>query len=112
MKILVYPTDLIIGGSQINAIDLAARTAAVRATSLEQEHCQLDRPRLEGIARATGGQVLDAAALGVVESLARPEVVVEERQHARSLWHWSWLFALMLAAYAAELLLRKRFLLT
>lgn len=28
MKILVYPTDLIIGGSQINAIDLAARTAA------------------------------------------------------------------------------------
>jgi len=28
MKILAYPTDLIIGGSQINAIDLAARTAA------------------------------------------------------------------------------------
>ncbi len=95
------------GGSAISAVRVL-----VRSTGIEDDYCQLDRPRLESLAATTGGQVIDGSDLSLIDVLTSPEVRVERRREARSLWHLHAIFWIMLACYGVELLLRRRWLLT
>ncbi len=91
------------------SLAIAQQTIPIRRESLEQEYCQLDRPRLDAMAKATNGQVLRADDLDVITTLAKPTSVVLERTERRSLWHEPWIFIALLAAFVGELLLRRWF---
>ncbi len=84
---------------------------AVGALALEFRDTQADAGLMRGLARRSGGAVIDPAELGELPArLAAhgfgPRVV--EQEHETELWHLAWLLGLVVALLAAEWVLRKR----
>ncbi|MEM1042059.1 MAG: vWA domain-containing protein [Bacteroidota bacterium] len=84
---------------------------AVGALALEFRDTQADAALMRGLARRSGGTVIDPADLDELPArLAAggfgPRLVEEERE--TELWHLAWLLAVVIALLAAEWVLRKR----
>ena len=87
---------------------LAHRCGFVGQADLELEHAGYDLSALETVARETGGRVLEPDELAGFREALEPWKQTLTRKDVRPLWHSPWIFAAMLATYAAELLLRRR----
>ena len=87
---------------------LAHRCGFVGRADLELEHAGYDLADLEAVARETGGRMLEPGELAGFREAIEPWKQTLTRKDVRPLWHSPWIFAAMLAAYAVELLLRRR----
>ncbi len=84
---------------------------AVGALALEFRDTQADAALMRGLARRSGGTVIDPAELSKLPArLAAngfgPRIVEEE--HETELWHLAWLLGLVITLLAVEWVLRKR----
>ncbi len=87
---------------------LAHRCGFVGQSDLELEHAGYNLADLESLARETGGRVLEPGELPGFKEALQPWRQTLTRKDIQPLWHSPWIFAAMLAAYAGELLLRRR----
>lgn len=87
---------------------LAQRCGFVGTAELERERAGFQEADLESLARETGGRVLEPGELAGFAAALEPWKQTFTRKDIRPLWHSPWIFAALLGAYAAELLLRRR----
>jgi hypothetical protein len=87
---------------------LAHRCGFVGTAELERERAGFQEADLESLARETGGRVLEPGEIPGFAAALEPWKQTFTRKDIRPLWHSPWIFAALLGAYAAELLLRRR----
>jgi len=73
----------------------------------DRAEAQPDRNLMTRLATATGGEMLAAGSLPAWLAPGQNGAGLPLAEHRRRLWNTGWLMALALAAYAAELLLRR-----
>lgn len=91
---------------------LAQQVEDVRTTDLELEHAGLNEPLLQQLAKESGGQYLTTKDMDLIPSFLKTSHHAYSKRERKALWHSPWIFAVMLAAYGAELLLRRKYQLT
>ncbi|MBI4024741.1 MAG: hypothetical protein HY360_07140 [Verrucomicrobia bacterium] len=91
---------------------LAQQVVDVRAIDLELEHAGLNEALLQQLARESGGQYLTSRDGDLIPSFLKSRQELNTRRERKPLWHSPWIFAVMLAAYGTELLLRHKYQLT
>jgi hypothetical protein len=108
--------QLVVGGRIIDELlpkegdaEQVQTTIAVRAgESVELANTQSNRPLLQQVAEATGGQVIPPTALGELLRLVSLEPRISERVERKPIWnHWSNLF-IVLGCLSTEWIVRKR----
>jgi hypothetical protein len=98
------------GGEDVKQ-DVRAATLQfpVELPNLEYERPTLDRPTLDSIARATGGQVFDLEDVDKVASAFKVHRVARVLEDRQEVWNAPVIFGGILLALFAEWVLRKKF---
>ena len=93
---------------------VAHASVKVRHINLEQEYCGFNKSLLERLAKETEGSLLhekDQNKEAMISILGESREIQVQRE-LKPLWHSPFIFIIMLIAYCAELLIRRRFMLT
>lgn len=93
------------GGTALGA---AALPVLVGGADLEMADPRLNVELLTRLAHASGGRLLDEAAIGTLPDLLQSSMPAAALTVRRDLWHTGWSFAAILILLAAEWLLRRR----